>query len=151
MLKYGNDKPDLRNPIEIVDVSEHFVGSGFGLFARLVEGGSVVRAIPAPGAGARSRKFFDEMNDWARAQGFSGLGYINIKDGVPAGPIAKNHGEEETARLIAALGLGPNDGRLRDPVQQWLAPEAQRSGVPSHPCSDLTLHALGDVGSDGGR
>jgi aspartyl-tRNA synthetase len=110
MLKYGSDKPDLRNPIEIVDVSEHFRGSGFGIFARMVEDGSVVRAIPAPGAGERSRKFFDDMNDWARGEGFAGLGYINIKDGVPGGPIAKNHGETATAKLIAALGLGPNDG-----------------------------------------
>ncbi|HEX7858601.1 MAG TPA: aspartate--tRNA ligase [Sphingobium sp.] len=110
MLKYGSDKPDLRNPILIQDVTEHFHGSGFGIFASLVESGSVIRAIPAPGAGAGSRKFFDEMNNWARSEGYSGLGYINIKDGVPGGPIAKNHGEEKTAALIAALGLGPNDG-----------------------------------------
>jgi len=110
MLRYGSDKPDLRNPLEITDVTEHFVGSGFGLFARIVEGGGVVRAIPAPGAGARSRKFFDDMNDWARAQGHAGLGYINIKGGEPGGPIAKNHGEEATAKLIEALGLGPDDG-----------------------------------------
>ncbi|MEA3388076.1 aspartate--tRNA ligase [Sphingobium sp. CCH11-B1] len=110
MLKYGSDKPDLRNPILIQDVTEHFHGSGFGIFASLVESGSVIRAIPAPGAGAGSRKFFDDMNLWARGEGYSGLGYINIKDGVPGGPIAKNHGEEATAKLIAALGLGPNDG-----------------------------------------
>ncbi|BBD99829.1 aspartate--tRNA ligase [Sphingobium amiense] len=110
MLKYGSDKPDLRNPILIQDVTEHFHGSGFGIFASLVESGSVIRAIPAPGAGAGSRKFFDDMNVWARGEGYSGLGYINIKDGVPGGPIAKNHGEEATAKLIAALGLGPNDG-----------------------------------------
>ena len=110
LLKYGSDKPDLRNPIEITDVTEHFVGSGFGIFASLVDSGSVIRAIPAPGAGAGSRKFFDEMNNWARGEGYSGLGYINIKDSVPGGPIAKNHGEEATAKLIAALGLGANDG-----------------------------------------
>lgn len=110
MLKYGSDKPDLRNPIEITDVTEHFHGSGFGIFAGLVESGNVIRAIPAPGAGAGSRKFFDDMNNWARDEGYSGLGYINIKDGVPGGPIAKNHGEEATAKLIAALGLGANDG-----------------------------------------
>ena len=110
MLRYGSDKPDLRNPLEITDVTDHFVGSGFGLFARIVEGGGVVRAIPAPGAGAKSRKFFDEMNDWARSQGHAGLGYINIKSGEPGGPIAKNHGEEATAKLSAALGLGPDDG-----------------------------------------
>ncbi len=110
MLTYGSDKPDLRNPILIQDVTDHFHGSGFGIFASLVEGGAVIRAIPAPGAGAGSRKFFDDMNNWARSEGYSGLGYINIKDGVPGGPIAKNHGEEKTAALIAALGLGPNDG-----------------------------------------
>ena len=110
MLKYGSDKPDLRNPIEIMDVTDHFAGSGFGLFARMVEGGSVIRAIPAPGAGAGSRKFFDDMNEWARAQGFAGLGYINIRDGEPGGPIAKNHGPEATTKLIDALALGPNDG-----------------------------------------
>lgn len=110
LLKYGSDKPDLRNPIIIQDVTDHFVGSGFGIFASLVESGSVIRAIPAPGAGAGSRKFFDEMNNWARGEGYSGLGYINIKDGVPGGPIAKNHGEEATAKLVAALGLGANDG-----------------------------------------
>jgi aspartyl-tRNA synthetase len=110
MLRYGSDKPDLRNPIEISDVGEHFRGQGFGLFARIVEGGGVVRAIPAPGAGARSRKFFDDMNEWARAQGHAGLGYINIKGGEAGGPIAKNLGEEATAKLVAALGLGPDDG-----------------------------------------
>ena len=110
MLKYGNDKPDLRNPIEISDVTEHFKGSGFGLFDRIASEGGVVRAIPAPGAGKNSRKFFDDMNEWARGEGHAGLGYINIKDGVPAGPIAKNNGPEATAKLVAALGLGPDDG-----------------------------------------
>ncbi|QGN55602.1 aspartate--tRNA ligase [Novosphingobium sp. Gsoil 351] len=110
MLKYGSDKPDLRNPLTITDVTEHFRGSGFGLFDRIVSEGGVVRAIPAPGAGKLSRKFFDEMNEWARGEGHAGLGYINIKEGVPAGPIAKNHGEEATAALVAALGLGSDDG-----------------------------------------
>jgi aspartyl-tRNA synthetase len=110
ILKYGSDKPDLRNPIVITDVTDHFVGSGFGIFASIVESGGVIRAIPAPGAGAGSRKFFDDMNNWSRSEGFSGLGYINIKDGEPGGPIAKNHGPEATAKLIAALGLGANDG-----------------------------------------
>ena len=68
MLKYGSDKPDLRNPILISDVSDHFAGSGFGLFARIVEGGGAVRAIPAPGTAEKSRKFFDDMNDWARVR-----------------------------------------------------------------------------------
>ena len=110
MLKYGSDKPDLRNPLTITDVTGHFKGSGFGLFDRIASEGGVVRAIPAPGAGKLSRKFFDEMNEWARGEGHAGLGYINIKEGVPAGPIAKNHGEAPTAALVAALGLGPDDG-----------------------------------------
>ncbi|MDQ3140023.1 MAG: aspartate--tRNA ligase [Pseudomonadota bacterium] len=110
MLKYGSDKPDLRNPILISDVTEHFRGGGFGLFAKIVDGGGIVRAVPAPGAGAKSRKFFDDMNEWARGEGHAGLGYINIKDGEPGGPIAKNLGDEATAKLISALGLGPNDG-----------------------------------------
>ena len=110
MLKYGSDKPDLRNPIEIVDVTGHFKGSGFGLFDKITGSGGCVRAIPAPGAGVKSRKFFDDMNNWARGEGFAGLGYINIKDGIPGGPIAKNHGEEPTAKLLADLGLGGDDG-----------------------------------------
>jgi len=81
MLKYGNDKPDLRNPIIIQDVSDHFNGSGFGLFNKIIESGGVVRAIRAPGAGHKSRKFFDGMNEWARSEGYSGLGYaIFTKD-----------------------------------------------------------------------
>jgi len=110
MLKYGSDKPDLRNPITISDVSDHFRGSGFGLFDRIVEGGGVVRAIPAPGTAEKSRKFFDDMNEWARSEGHAGLGYITQKGGDLGGPIAKNHGEEATRKLVAELGLGPDDG-----------------------------------------
>jgi aspartyl-tRNA synthetase len=110
MLKYGSDKPDLRNPILISDVSSHFQGSGFGLFARIVEGGGTVRAIPAPGTAGMSRKFFDEMNDWARSEGHAGLGYVTQKGGELGGPIAKNHGDEGMRKLIAELGIGPDDG-----------------------------------------
>jgi len=110
MLKYGNDKPDLRNPIIIQDVSDHFKGSGFGLFDKITSTGGTVRAFVAPGAGKNSRKFFDDMNNWARGEGFAGLGYINMKEGVAGGPIAKNHGEEGTAKLLADLDCGPDDG-----------------------------------------
>lgn len=110
MLKYGNDKPDLRNPIIIQDVSDHFKGSGFGLFDKITSTGGTVRAFVAPEAGKNSRKFFDSMNDWARSEGFAGLGYINMKEGAAGGPIAKNHGEEGTAKLLADLGCGPDDG-----------------------------------------
>ena len=110
LLKYGSDKPDLRNPLLISDVGEQFRGSGFALFAGLVEKGSVVRAIPAPGTAEKSRKFFDDMNEWARGEGFAGLGYATRKGGEWGGPIAKNHGTEGMDRLAEALGLGPDDG-----------------------------------------
>ncbi|KPF51010.1 aspartyl-tRNA synthetase [Novosphingobium sp. AAP1] len=110
ILKYGSDKPDLRNPLLITDVSHHFTQSGFGLFEKIVGTGGVVRAIPAPNTADKSRKFFDEMNDWARAEGHAGLGYVTRKGGEFGGPIAKNHGAEGMAALYAELGLGENDG-----------------------------------------
>ena len=110
MLKYGSDKPDLRNPLIISDVSAHFTQSGFGLFEKIVGGGGVVRVIPAPGTHEKSRKFFDDMNDWARREGFAGLGYVTRKAGEFGGPIAKNHGADRMAELYAELGLGENDG-----------------------------------------
>ncbi len=110
LLKYGTDKPDLRNPLIIADVSRHFTTSGFGLFEKIVGSGGVVRAIPAPATHEKSRKFFDEMNDWARREGFAGLGYVTRKGGEFGGPIAKNHGAEGMEALYAELGLGENDG-----------------------------------------
>jgi aspartyl-tRNA synthetase len=110
LLKYGTDKPDLRNPLLISDVGDEFKGSGFGLFAGIVEKGGVVRAIPAPGTAEKSRKFFDDMNEWARSEGFAGLGYATRKGGEWGGPIAKNHGTEGMNRLAEAMGLGPDDG-----------------------------------------
>jgi len=110
LLKYGSDKPDLRNPLLVFDVGDHFKGSGFGLFAGLVEKGMVVRAVPAPGTAEKSRKFFDEMNDWARGEGFAGLGYATRKAGEWGGPIAKNHGVDGMDKIAEAMGLGPDDG-----------------------------------------
>jgi aspartyl-tRNA synthetase len=110
MLDYGTDKPDLRNPLIIHDVTDHFKTSGFGLFERIVEGGGVVRAIPAPNTADKSRKFFDDMNEWARSEGHAGLGYVTRKGGEFGGPIAKNHGEEGMRALYDAIGLGPDDG-----------------------------------------
>ncbi|USA60172.1 aspartate--tRNA ligase [Qipengyuania citrea] len=110
MLKYGSDKPDLRNPLLISDVTEHFTTSGFGLFEKIVGTGGKVRVIPAPETHEKSRKFFDEMNDWARREGFAGLGYVTRKGGEFGGPIAKNHGTEGMEKLYAELGLGENDG-----------------------------------------
>ena len=110
MLKYGSDKPDLRNPLIISDVTGHFEQSGFGLFEKIVGGGGVVRVIPAPNTHEKSRKFFDDMNNWARREGYAGLGYVTRKGGEFGGPIAKNHGPELMAELYAELGLGENDG-----------------------------------------
>ncbi len=110
MLKYGSDKPDLRNPLLITDVTSHFQQSGFGLFERIVGEGGVVRAIPAPKTAEKSRKFFDDMNEWARSEGHAGLGYVTRKGGEFGGPIAKNHGEEGMKAIYEAMGLGPDDG-----------------------------------------
>ena len=90
MLKYGSDKPDLRNPLIIADVTEAFRESKFGLFAKIVSEGGVVRAIPAIGAASRPRSFFDKLIDWARNQGQGGLGYISYLDDEGHGPIARN-------------------------------------------------------------
>ncbi|MCK0167503.1 aspartate--tRNA ligase [Jannaschia sp. S6380] len=111
-LKYGTDKPDLRNPIEMQDVSEHFRGSGFAIFASLLEkDGTEIRAIPAPTGG--SRKFCDRMNKFAQEQGLPGMGYIFWRDqgeGIEAaGPLAKNIGPERTEAIRQQLGLGVGD------------------------------------------
>lgn len=109
MLKYGSDKPDLRNPIEIADVTEIFKDGSFAVFAKAIESGSVVRAIPAPGAGTRARSFFDSANQWSRDEGYAGLAYINFKGGEGGG-IAKNLGPDRVAQLVAKMELGPDDG-----------------------------------------
>ncbi|TDL76046.1 aspartate--tRNA ligase [Palleronia sediminis] len=111
-LKYGTDKPDLRNPIEMQVVSDHFRGSGFKIFADLLEkDGTEIRAIPAPTGG--SRKFCDQMNKFAQEQGLPGMGYIFWRDGADgteaAGPLAKNIGPERTEAIRRQLGLGVGD------------------------------------------
>src|SRR5262245_19037048 len=115
MAKYGSDKPDLRNPIEMADVTEHFRGSGFKVFASLIAQDAKARvwAIPAPGGG--SRAFCDRMNGWAQRAGQPGLGYIFWRaaeagpDEGGAGPIAKNIGTERTSAIKQALGLKAGD------------------------------------------
>ncbi|NAZ35886.1 aspartate--tRNA ligase [Rubellimicrobium sp. CFH 75288] len=111
-LWYGTDKPDLRNPIRMQVVSEHFRGSGFKVFASLLEQeGTEVRAIPAPGGG--SRAFCDRMNAWAQKEGLPGMGYIFWREAEggmeAAGPVAKNIGPERTEAIRAQLGLGAGD------------------------------------------
>ncbi|MBW3616206.1 MAG: aspartate--tRNA ligase [Proteobacteria bacterium] len=111
IAKYGTDKPDLRNPIQMQDVSDHFRGAGFGLFARILDADSKNRiwAIPAPGGGARA--FADRMNSWAQGEGQPGLGYIFWREGEEggAGPIAKNIGPELTTAVRDQLGLQVGD------------------------------------------
>ena len=109
MLEYGSDKPDLRNPLRIADVTAQFAGSGFGLFAKIAAGGGVIRAIPAPGAGSRPRGFFDKLNEWAREQGAGGLGYIAFDADGARGPIAKNLEPARVDAIRAACGLGAGD------------------------------------------
>ncbi|MBB96165.1 MAG: aspartate--tRNA ligase [Rhodobacteraceae bacterium] len=111
-LWYGTDKPDLRNPIKMQVVSEHFAGSGFAIFAKLLEqDGTQIRAIPAPGGG--SRKFCDRMNAFAQKEGLPGMGYIFWRakgdDMEAAGPLAKNIGPERTEAIRQQLGLGVGD------------------------------------------
>jgi aspartyl-tRNA synthetase len=109
MLEFGSDKPDLRNPIRIADVTEHYAGSGFGLFARIAASGGVVRAIPAPGAGTNPRSFFDKLNDWAKAEGQGGLGYITYDADGPKGPIARNLEADRAEAIRLACGLKAGD------------------------------------------
>jgi aspartyl-tRNA synthetase len=111
-LWYGTDKPDLRNPIRMQVVSEHFAGSGFAIFAKLLEQeGTEIRAIPAPGGG--SRKFCDRMNAFAQGEGLPGMGYIFWREAEggmeAAGPLAKNIGPERTEAIRQQLGLGLGD------------------------------------------
>jgi aspartyl-tRNA synthetase len=109
MLKYGSDKPDLRNPLVISDVGEVFAGSDFKVFAGIAAAGGVVRAIPAPKTADRPRSFFDKMNAWAQGEGAPGLGYIVFEGDAAKGPIAKFLNEERLAKLKALAGVGPGD------------------------------------------
>lgn len=122
LRKYGSDKPDLRNPIEMQDVSEHFRGSGFKVFARMLEDPkNQVWAIPAAGGG--SRAFCDRMNSWAQGEGQPGLGYIMWREGGEgAGPLANNIGAERTAAIRAQIGTKEGDAAFfvaGDPDKFW--------------------------------
>ncbi len=120
LAEYGSDKPDLRNPLRISDVTDAFAESGFGLFARIAAAGGQVRAIPAPGAGDRPRSFFDKLNNWARDEKQGGLGYITFDAEGAKGPIAKNLEADRCETIRQRCGLkagdavffvaGPRDG-----------------------------------------
>ncbi len=109
ILKYGSDKPDLRNPIEIAEATEIFRGSGFSIFERTIAQGGVVRAIPAPGGAAQPRSYFDRMQDWAKAQGAGGLAYVTLDKKGARGPISRFLDETRVAALREATGAGPGD------------------------------------------
>ncbi len=115
MLKYGSDKPDLRNPILISDVTDAFSREDvtFNAFKAVIKKGGVVRAIPAPGAGTQPRSFFDKLNDWARGEGAPGLGYVIFEGEAGAltgkGPIAKFLPAQAQAAIVAAAGLQAGD------------------------------------------
>jgi len=122
LRKYGTDKPDLRNPLEMQEVSEHFRGSGFKVFARMLEDTrNQVWAIPGPGGG--SRAFCDRMNSWAQGEGQPGLGYIMWREGGEgAGPLANNIGAERTEAIRQQLGLKAGDAAFfvaGDPQKFW--------------------------------
>ena len=109
MSKYGTDKPDLRNPIEMSDVTEIFIDSGFKIFSDSIKKDNNVKvwAIPAKGGGTRA--FCDKMNSWAIKEGQPGLGYIFYKEGLGSGPIAKNIGEDKTQEIKAKFNLSDDD------------------------------------------
>ena len=109
MRKYGTDKPDLRNPIEMADVTEHFRGSGFKVFAGMLDMDQNCRVWAIPAKGGGSRAFCDRMNGWAQAEGQPGLGYIFFREGEGAGPVAKNVGAERTEAIKSQLKLADGD------------------------------------------
>jgi aspartyl-tRNA synthetase len=109
LLTYGTDKPDLRNPLRIVDVAEVFAGSEFKVFAGIVAAGGVVRALRAPKAAGQPRSFFDKLNSWAQGEGKPGLGYITLEGGAGKGPIAKFVADERLARLKSLTGAEDGD------------------------------------------
>ena len=111
MLKYGNDKPDLRNPLVICDVTSVFARDDvdFKAFKGVIEKGGVVRAIRAPQVSDKPRSFFDKLNDWARGEGAPGLGYISITDNEAKGPIAKFLSDAAMEELKTIAGLENGD------------------------------------------
>jgi aspartyl-tRNA synthetase len=134
LLEFGTDKPDLRNPLRIRDVTEQFAGSGFGLFARIAASGGIVRAIPAPGAGGNPRSFFDKLNEWAREEGAGGLGYITFDAEGAKGPIARNLEPERAEAIRVACGLGAGDAVFfaagpRDTAQKFAGAVRTRIGT----------------------
>ncbi|MEO0399597.1 MAG: aspartate--tRNA ligase [Pseudomonadota bacterium] len=131
MLKYGSDKPDLRNPIEMQVVSDHFRGSGFKIFAQILDAdpSHEIRAIPAPTGG--SRAFCDRMNGWAQREGLPGMGYMIFDENEAKGPLAKNIGPERSQAIREQLGLKAGDAAffLAGKPSEFLAVAAKARNV----------------------
>jgi aspartyl-tRNA synthetase len=109
MIKYGSDKPDLRIPLEIMDVSDMFVESNFNVFRTVVSKGGVVRALPVPGVAGKPRSFYDKMVEYAQSIGAKGLAYIVWDGGTAKGPVAKVLGEEEVSAIAERCGVKDGD------------------------------------------
>ncbi len=129
MLQFGSDKPDLRNPIRIVDVTEHYAGSGFGLFAGIAARGGVVRAITAPGAASQPRSFFDKLNDWAKAEGAGGLGYVIYDTDGAKGPIARNIEADRAEAIRIAANARAGDAVFFVAGKKDIAAEVRGRGA----------------------
>jgi aspartyl-tRNA synthetase len=127
LLKYGSDKPDLRNPLVITEVSPVFDGSDFSVFAGAVKRGHVVRAIRAPNAAERPRSFFDKLNGWAQEQGAKGMGYVTFAEGQAKGPIAKFLDQPRLDLLKELTGAGDGDSVFF--VADAVGPAAKFAGL----------------------
>ncbi len=139
MAKYGSDKPDLRNPLRVSDVTAAFKGSDFNLFAKNIDKGAVVRAIPAPKSSEQPRSWFDKLNEWARENGAGGLGYVVFGEGMAAkGPIAGKLSPERLKLIAETVGVGPGDSVFFACDQEEVA--AKFSGlVRTKICDELGL------------
>ena len=138
MAKYGSDKPDLRNPLLVTDVTAAFKGSGFGLFAKNIDKGGIVRAVVGPKSSDQPRSWFDKLNEWARENGAGGLGYIQFKADGPAGPIAKNLDADRVAQIKTATGAKDGDSVFF--VCDQPTPAAKFAGlVRTKICNELNL------------
>ncbi len=109
---FGCDKPDLRNPLRLVNVTTYFEGSGLQIFENLIKKGAIVNCIQALNSEGKPRSFYDNLNKWAQEQGKKGLGYINFENSLPKGPLAKNFNQEKLNQMIKDNNFNLNDGLL---------------------------------------
>jgi aspartyl-tRNA synthetase len=131
MLKYGSDKPDLRNPILISDVTDHFRGSGFGLFAKMVESGDVVAPFPAPNTAEKSRKFFDEMNEWARSKAMPGSATSPRRTASSVAHRRRTMARKRPASWSRSSASAPDDGIFFAAARKLRRPSSPASPAPA--------------------